>query len=90
MPDHELRRIFDNLGQVQTCIVNKDKRHAFVKMVSRQDAVHAKDEMEKNRAPDSQLRVSSLTPNPYKPIQLLTQNRLDGVLDSDHVTAAIT
>ncbi|CAG8979078.1 hypothetical protein HYALB_00000207 [Hymenoscyphus albidus] len=57
MPDHELRRIFDSFGQVQTCIVNKDKRHAFVKMVSRQDAVNAKDEMEKNRTPDSQLRT---------------------------------
>jgi protein NRD1 len=42
---------------VQTCIVNKDKRHAFVKMVSRKDAVNAKESMEGNRAPDSQLRV---------------------------------
>jgi protein NRD1 len=60
MPDYELRRIFDKFGTVQTCIVNKDKRHAFVKMVCRDDAVRAKEAMEKNRTPDSQLRVSAV------------------------------
>ncbi|KAL2880188.1 hypothetical protein SGCOL_004575 [Colletotrichum sp. CLE4] len=44
--EHELRAIFTRFGQVQSCIVNKDKRHAFVKMVSREDAVRAKDGME--------------------------------------------
>lgn len=42
----ELRSVFGRHGQVQTCIVNKDKRHAFVKMVTRGDAVHAKEAME--------------------------------------------
>ncbi|KAI0187376.1 hypothetical protein F4808DRAFT_472541 [Astrocystis sublimbata] len=42
----ELRSVFGRHGQVQTCIVNKDKRHAFVKMVNRRDAVHAKEAME--------------------------------------------
>ncbi|KAJ5032906.1 uncharacterized protein L3040_009497 [Drepanopeziza brunnea f. sp. 'multigermtubi'] len=55
--DHELRALFSQHGQVQTCIVNKDKRHAFVKMVSRQDAVAAKEAMEKSRSPESQLRT---------------------------------
>ena len=59
MSEQELRNIFDRYGQVQTCIVNKDKRHAFVKMISRKDAVSAKDAMEKNRTPDSALRVRS-------------------------------
>jgi protein NRD1 len=58
--EHELRSLFDRFGKVQTCIVNKDKRHAFVKMVSRRDAVAAKDAMESNRTPDSQLRVRSV------------------------------
>jgi uncharacterized protein YbjQ (UPF0145 family) len=58
--EQELRNIFDRYGKVQTCIVNKDKRHAFVKMISRADAVSAKDAMEKNRTPDSQLRVCSV------------------------------
>jgi hypothetical protein len=40
--------------------VNKDKRHAFVKMISRADAITAKEAMEKNRTPDSQLRVRSV------------------------------
>ncbi|TAQ84900.1 hypothetical protein B7494_g6772 [Chlorociboria aeruginascens] len=55
--EQELRSIFDRFGTVQTCIVNKEKRHAFVKMVSREDAIAAKDSMEKNRSPDSQLRT---------------------------------
>lgn len=59
MPEYELRRIFEPFGRVQTCIVNKDKRHAFVKMFNRADAVTARDGMEKNRNPDSQLRVST-------------------------------
>jgi protein NRD1 len=59
MSEQELRNIFDRYGKVQTCIVNKDKRHAFVKMISRKDAVSAKDAMEKNRTPDSALRVRS-------------------------------
>lgn len=55
--EQELRNIFERYGKVQTCIVNKDKRHAFVKMISRTDAVSAKEAMEKNRTPDSALRV---------------------------------
>jgi len=43
---------------VQTCIVNKDKRHAFVKMFYRKDAEAAKAAMEDNRATDLPLRVS--------------------------------
>ncbi|KAM0815148.1 hypothetical protein AB5N19_00942 [Seiridium cardinale] len=42
----ELRGMFGRHGQVQTCIVNKDKRHAFVKMLTRKDAVAAKEAME--------------------------------------------
>lgn len=57
MPEQELRNIFEEYGRVQTCIVNKEKRHAFVKMISRADAVHAKEAMEKNRSPESQLRT---------------------------------
>lgn len=62
--DQELRRIFDQFGRVQTCIVNKDKRHAFVKMVSRQDAITAKEAMEGSRNPDSSLRVRSVNSHP--------------------------
>ncbi|KAI1494647.1 hypothetical protein F5X96DRAFT_615778 [Biscogniauxia mediterranea] len=45
-PENELRSVFNRHGQVQTCIVNKDKRHAFVKMITRRDAVNAKEAME--------------------------------------------
>jgi protein NRD1 len=58
--EQELRTSFNRYGTVQTCIVNKDKRHAFVKMLSRKDAMNAREAMEKNRTPDSQLRVSSI------------------------------
>ncbi|KAK2594868.1 hypothetical protein QQS21_007420 [Conoideocrella luteorostrata] len=53
----ELRRIFHRYGTVQTCIVNKDKRHAFVKMLTRKDAVTAKENMEDNRTIDLPLRT---------------------------------
>lgn len=43
---------------MQTCIVNVDKRHAFVKMISRSDAVTAKEGMERYKSAEMQLRVS--------------------------------
>ncbi|KAI1323822.1 hypothetical protein F5Y16DRAFT_329057 [Xylariaceae sp. FL0255] len=43
--ENELRSAFNRHGEVQTCIVNTDKRHAFVKMVTRRDAVNAKEAM---------------------------------------------
>lgn len=55
--EQELRNIFSRFGAVQTCIVNKDKRHAFVKMYTRRDAVTAKAGMEPSRTPDAQLRT---------------------------------
>lgn len=55
--DSELRSIFSRFGTVQTCIVNKDKRHAFVKMMSRKDAMCAKEGTEDSRKLDLPLRV---------------------------------
>ncbi|ORY17968.1 hypothetical protein BCR34DRAFT_657211 [Clohesyomyces aquaticus] len=49
----EIRQIFGRFGKVQTCIVNQDKRHAFVKMVNRADAVSAKEGMDKLQDPDA-------------------------------------
>jgi protein NRD1 len=53
-----LRSLFARFGIVQTCIVNIDKRHAFIKMISRGDAVSARDGMESYKSGDMQLRVS--------------------------------
>jgi protein NRD1 len=53
----ELRSIFSRFGEVQTCIVNKEKRHAFVKMYSRKDAVNAKEAMEDTRNLELPLRT---------------------------------
>lgn len=50
---------------VQTCIVNVDKRHAFVKMISRSDAMTAKEGMERYRSAEMQLRVSLLPLFPF-------------------------
>ncbi|KAL8922759.1 MAG: hypothetical protein Q9172_003436 [Xanthocarpia lactea] len=55
--DDELREIFARFGIVQTCIVNVDKRHAFVKMISRKDAQQARDGMERYKSPNMQLRT---------------------------------
>lgn len=57
-----LRGIFSDFGTVQTCIVNVDKRHAFVKMITRRDAIAAKEGMERFKSADMQLRVRSFWP----------------------------
>ncbi|KAF2463633.1 uncharacterized protein BDR25DRAFT_107458 [Lindgomyces ingoldianus] len=49
----EIRSIFSRFGKVQTCIVNQDKRIAFVKMVNRVDAVSAKEGMDKMQDQDA-------------------------------------
>lgn len=59
VPEAELRAVFARFGTVQTCIVNKDKRHAFVKMLTRKDAENAKTNMEGNRNSELPLRVSN-------------------------------
>ena len=56
--EDKLRGIFSDFGVVQTCIVNTDKRHAFVKMITRQDAMRAKEGMERFKSTEMQLRVS--------------------------------
>ncbi|RMD43647.1 hypothetical protein DV735_g1431, partial [Chaetothyriales sp. CBS 134920] len=52
-----LRSLFDKYGIVQTCIVNVDKRHAFVKMLSRKDAERAREGMEEVKDGATQLRT---------------------------------
>ncbi|KAI9933355.1 hypothetical protein ASPWEDRAFT_30196 [Aspergillus wentii DTO 134E9] len=52
-----LRSLFGKFGLVQTCIVNIDKRHAFIKMISRQDAILARDGMESHKSGEMQLRT---------------------------------
>ena len=42
----ELRQIFGQFGEVQTCFPNPEKKHAFIKMYTRASAVHAKDRMQ--------------------------------------------
>ncbi|KAI9735253.1 MAG: hypothetical protein M1834_001843 [Cirrosporium novae-zelandiae] len=55
--EEHLRSIFSNFGVVQTCIVNIDKRHAFVKMISRADAMRAREGMEHYKSDTMQLRT---------------------------------
>ncbi|KAF1844899.1 uncharacterized protein K460DRAFT_365844 [Cucurbitaria berberidis CBS 394.84] len=53
----EIRSIFARFGRVQTCIVNQDKRHAFVKMLTRPDAVAAKEGMDNLQDPTAQSKA---------------------------------
>lgn len=57
--ESHLRGLFSKYGVVQTCIVNVDKRHAFIKMINRRDAEGARTGMEEYKAGDMQLRVSA-------------------------------
>jgi protein NRD1 len=52
--DHELKGFFGRFGGVQSCIVNHDKRHAFLKLISHQDAIATKTSVE--ALPDSEYR----------------------------------
>jgi protein NRD1 len=49
--------LFNQFGAVQTCIVNINKRHAFIKMISRQDAMSAREGIESFRSGELQLRT---------------------------------
>ena len=60
--ESHLRTLFSRYGVVQTCIVNIDKRHAFVKMINRRDAVSAREGMEQYKSGDMQLRVRVIIP----------------------------
>ncbi|CAI6329545.1 unnamed protein product [Periconia digitata] len=51
--ESEIRAIFSRFGRVQTCIVASEKRHAFVKMMTRPDAVAAKDGMDEMHDPNT-------------------------------------
>ncbi|KAF3927141.1 hypothetical protein ABW20_dc0100112 [Dactylellina cionopaga] len=55
--EQELRQLFQQHGEVQSCIVNFEKRHAFIKMKARGDAVKAKEALETHRLPHSVLRT---------------------------------
>lgn len=46
----EIQNLFERFGRVQTCIANRDKRHAFVKMTTRGHALNAKGGMERLQA----------------------------------------
>ena len=66
--DEDLRAIFSQFGMVQTCIVNQEKRHGFIKMISRRDAMSAKEGMEHFKRPDMQLRVCSTSASKLAPV----------------------
>lgn len=52
-----LREMFERFGRVQSCIVNREKRHAFIKMFTREDAVKAKEGMTTYRTGDLTIRT---------------------------------
>ena len=87
-----MRSLFNKYGVVQTCIVNTDKRHAFIKMVTRHDAIAARDGMESYKSGDMQLRVSITIPVFFL-FWFSFSNflfRPDGVLVSVRATVATT
>lgn len=57
----ELQDLFGRVGKVQSVIINKEKRHAFVKMLTREGAVVAKETMGEYKSGGLALRVSTHT-----------------------------
>lgn len=87
----EIRSIFSRFGQVQTCIVNLEKRHAFVKMLTRPDAVHAKEGMDSLQDPGAQSKARQVRPKLVeRPITHADKHRHDGALASAPGTVATT
>jgi hypothetical protein len=86
----EIRSIFSRFGQVQTCIVNLEKRHAFVKMLTRPDAVHAKEGMDNLQDPAAQSKARQVRTSYRLYTRHADMGRLDGVLALDLVTAVTT
>jgi len=69
----DLHAIFSRFGKVQSCIVNQDKRHAFVKMVDRPNTLLAKAGMEKEDDPEVLNKARSVCTASILLATLLTQ-----------------
>jgi len=55
--EDDLRDLFCRFGYVQSCILNNEKRHAFIKMYTREDAIAAKEGMASYKWGDITIRV---------------------------------
>lgn len=86
----EIRSIFGRFGRVQTCIVNQDKRHAFVKMLTRPDAVAAKEGMDNLQDAVAQSKARQVGGWSGKASGIANMCRLGGELGLDRATAATT
>jgi protein NRD1 len=86
----EIRSIFSRFGQVQTCIVNLEKRHAFVKMLTRPDAVHAKEGMDNLQDPIAQSKARQVCTPRVSKYLYADGRRRDGELASAPEIAATT
>ena len=86
----EIRAIFSRFGRVQTCIVNQDKRHAFVKMLTRPDAVAAKEGMDSLQDPVAQSKARQVILTLIKCSMTADTNRHAGELASAPETVATT
>lgn len=86
----EIRTIFSRFGRVQTCIVNQDKRHAFVKMLTRPDAVAAKEGMDNLQDPAAQSKARQVGCSLPLGRMNTDYSRHDGELVLVRATAATT
>jgi protein NRD1 len=86
----EIRSIFNRFGRVQTCIVNQDKRHAFVKMLTRPDAVAAKEGMDNLQDAVAQSKARQVSYLLIESSTVADIFRLVGELGSAHEIAATT
>ncbi len=86
----EIRSLFTRFGRVQTCIVNQDKRHAFVKMLTRPEAVSAKDGMDALQDPVAQSKARQVCIFLLGPLTFTNNQRHDGALALDLGIAVIT
>lgn len=63
--ESDIRNIFSQFGRVQTCIVAQEKRHAFVKMLTRPDAVAAKTGMDEMKDANTLSKARQVSRHPW-------------------------
>jgi protein NRD1 len=89
--EDDLMAYISRYARVQSCIVNHDKRHAFLKLISHQDAINAKQSIDSR--PETEYRNLFERMNwavGFGPTQFADYKKGESVLPIDVLTDAVS
>lgn len=89
--EDDLMAYISRYARVQSCIVNHDKRHAFLKLISHQDAINAKQSIDSR--PEAEYRHLFERMNwavGFGPTQFADYKKGESVLPIDVLTDAVS